>query len=52
MRDVTPEEVEELIDQLNVSYQQNDQALRIARDEQGYRMTIAPEVEGFGDPSG
>lgn len=46
MRDVTPEEVEELIDQLNVSYQQNDQALRIARDERGYRMTIATEVEG------
>lgn len=46
MRDVTPEEVEELVDQLNQSYREADQALRIVRDEQGYRMTIAPEVEG------
>ena len=46
MRDVTPQEVEELIDQLNQSYREADQALRIVRDEQGYRMSIAPEVEG------
>jgi segregation and condensation protein B len=45
MRDVTPEEVEELIAQLNESYKAADQALRIVRDERGYRMTIAPEVE-------
>jgi segregation and condensation protein B len=45
MRDVTPDEVEELIERLNESYRQADQALRIVRDEQGYRMTIAPEVE-------
>ncbi|MCH1495668.1 MAG: SMC-Scp complex subunit ScpB [Rubripirellula sp.] len=45
MRDVTPEEVEESITQLNESYKAADQALRIVRDERGYRMTIAPEVE-------
>src|SRR6056297_997085 len=45
MRDVTPEEVMTIIDHLNDSYRQADQALRIVNDEQGYRMTIAPEVE-------
>ncbi len=45
MRDVTPEEVEQIIEQLNDSYKESDQALRIVRDERGYRMTIAPEVE-------
>lgn len=45
MRDVTPEEVEEIIEKLNRSYRSADQALRIVRDERGYRMTIAPEVE-------
>ncbi len=45
MRDVSPEEVVLLIDQLNESYKEADQGLRIMRDEQGYRMSIAPEVE-------
>ncbi|NND99686.1 MAG: SMC-Scp complex subunit ScpB [Pirellulaceae bacterium] len=45
MRDVTPDEVIELIDQLNASYRATEQALRIVKDEQGYRMTIAPAVE-------
>jgi segregation and condensation protein B len=45
MRDVTPDEVEQYIEFLNESYRQADQALRIVRDEHGYRMTIAPEVE-------
>lgn len=45
MRDVTPKEVEHLIEQLNLSYKEADQALRIVNDERGYRMTIAPEVE-------
>ena len=45
MRDVTPEEVDEIIERLNESYREADQALRIRRDEHGYRMTIAPEVE-------
>ena len=45
MRDVSPEEVIVLIDQLNESYKEADQGLRIMREEQGYRMSIAPEVE-------
>ncbi len=45
MRDVSPEEVVDLVDELNQSYRQQRQALRVIRDEQGYRMTIAPEVE-------
>lgn len=47
MRDVTPEEVVEMIDELNQSYRQQRQALRIIRDELGYRMTISPEVESI-----
>ena len=45
MRDVTPEEVVETIDSLNESYREAEQGIRIIRDEQGYRMTIAPAVE-------
>ncbi|TWU51351.1 SMC-Scp complex subunit ScpB [Rubripirellula reticaptiva] len=45
MRDVTPEEVIGMIEHLNQSYRENDQALRIVGDENGYRMTVAPEVE-------
>ena len=45
MRDVTPDEIVELIKQLNQSYKDTDQALRIVQDEHGYRMTIAPGVE-------
>lgn len=45
MRDVTPEEVVAIIQQLNESYRQADQALRIVSDENGFRMTVAPEVE-------
>lgn len=47
MRDVTEEEVIEMIDGLNQSYQQAQQALRIIEDESGYRMSIAPAVEGI-----
>jgi len=45
MRDVSPEEIVVLIDQLNASYKEAEQGLRIVRDEQGFRMSIAPEVE-------
>ncbi len=45
MRDVSPEEVIEVIDQLNKSYRESDQAFRIIRDEHGYKLTIAPEIE-------
>ncbi|QDT10360.1 SMC-Scp complex subunit ScpB [Planctomycetes bacterium K23_9] len=45
MRDVTPEEVIEIIDGLNSSYREAEQGIRIVRDDHGYRMTIAPAVE-------
>ena len=47
MRGVQPEEVVTIIDRLNESYQEADQAIRIVRDQQGFRMAIAPEVEGI-----
>jgi segregation and condensation protein B len=47
MRDVSPQEVAELIEQLNDSYREARQALRIVRDDHGYRMTIAPQVESI-----
>ena len=45
MRDVTENEVVEMIERLNESYKSNDQALRIVEHEGGYRLTIAPSVE-------
>ena len=45
MRDVSPDEVVEIIGQLNQSYKDCEQALRIVEDDQGFRMTIAPAVE-------
>ncbi len=45
MRDVSPDEVQQIIDHLNESYKHHNQALRIVRDEHGYRMSIAPQVE-------
>ena len=52
MRDVTPEEVIEVIERLNQSYRDNDQAFRIIELDDGYRMGVAPAVEdvrvGFG----
>ncbi len=47
MRGVSPEEVIQLIDQLNQSYREADQAFRIVHDDHGYRMTIAAEVENI-----
>ncbi len=45
MRGVTPAEVLASIEQLNQSYRDQDQALRIVGGDEGFRMTIAPEVE-------
>lgn len=45
MRGVSPEEVVAAIEHLNRSYREHDQALRIVGDDQGYRMTVSPEVE-------
>ncbi|WP_197454716.1 SMC-Scp complex subunit ScpB [Stieleria varia] len=47
MRDVTEEEVIEIIQTLNESYRQAGQALRIVEEETGYRMTIAPAAESI-----
>lgn len=44
MRDVSATEVIAMIDSLNDSYRQNDQALRIVQDEGGYRMTVSPNT--------
>ena len=45
MRGVSEEEVIEVVDQLNQSYRDCGQALRVVGDETGYQMTIAPAVE-------
>ncbi|KAA1258501.1 Segregation and condensation protein B [Rubripirellula obstinata] len=45
IRGVEPDEVVSIIDGLNQSYRDQDQALRIVRDDFGFKMTIAPEVE-------
>lgn len=45
IRDVEPDEVVTIIDGLNQSYRDQDQALRIVRDDFGFKMTISPEVE-------
>jgi segregation and condensation protein B len=45
MRDVTPEDINRYVDQLNAGYQTNGQALRIHRDEDGLRMGVAPDME-------
>lgn len=45
MRDVTPDDVNGYVDRLNETYQANDQALRIHRDEDGFRMGVAPDME-------
>lgn len=45
MRGVSPGEVEQIIERLNVSYKEHDQALRIVRDDHGFKLAIAPQVE-------
>jgi segregation and condensation protein B len=46
MRDVTEDEVVEMIEALNRSYKEAGQALRILEEDGGYRLAIAPAVEG------
>ncbi len=45
MRDVTAADVNDYVDRLNEAYQANRQALRIHRDEDGFRMGVAPDLE-------
>jgi segregation and condensation protein B len=47
MRDVSPDEVEQMIERLNESYKEHDQALRIVRDDHGFKLSIAPQVESI-----
>lgn len=47
MRDVSPDEVLQMIDRLNESYKEHDQALRIVRDDHGFKLSIAPQVESI-----
>ncbi|TWT64794.1 SMC-Scp complex subunit ScpB [Allorhodopirellula solitaria] len=47
MRDMTPEEVIETIDSLQTSYREHRQGIRIAEDETGYRLIVAPEAESM-----
>jgi len=46
IRGVSPGEVDEIVARLNQSYVDNHQALRIASDDRGYRLTVAPQLEG------
>ncbi|TWU41026.1 SMC-Scp complex subunit ScpB [Novipirellula artificiosorum] len=45
MREVSAQEVVELIERLNESYRDAGQSLRIVQHDGGYRMTISPDVE-------
>ena len=45
MRDVSEDEVVATIKDLNQSYKEAEQAFRIVEQEDGYRLTIAPQVE-------
>ncbi|PHQ35889.1 SMC-Scp complex subunit ScpB [Rhodopirellula bahusiensis] len=45
MRGFSPEEVVEIIDNLNTSYRAERQGMRIVEQDGGYRMVLAPEVE-------
>lgn len=45
MRGVSPDEVEQIIESLNESYKQHHQALRVTRDDHGYKLSISPQVE-------
>ncbi|WP_404310325.1 SMC-Scp complex subunit ScpB [Neorhodopirellula lusitana] len=47
MRNMTPDEVEEIIAELNASYREQRQGIRVVQDEGGYRMVVAPEVESM-----
>ncbi|TWT95107.1 SMC-Scp complex subunit ScpB [Neorhodopirellula pilleata] len=47
MRDMTPDEVTEIIQRLNASYRELRQGIRIAQDDVGFRMIVAPEAESM-----
>jgi len=45
IRDVSVDDVSQEIDRLNESYKENDQALRIIRDDDGVRLGVAADLE-------
>ncbi|WP_153559341.1 SMC-Scp complex subunit ScpB [Roseimaritima sediminicola] len=45
IRNVSPREVEEIVDQLNSSYAEAGQAIRIETDSGGLQMVVAPQLE-------
>lgn len=47
MRGMTPEEVIVIVDDLQASYRAHRQGIRIAEDDTGYRIVVAPEVESI-----
>lgn len=47
MRDMTPEEVTEIIERLNAGYRELRQGIRIAQDDAGFQMIVAPEAESM-----
>lgn len=47
MRGMTPDEVIAIVDGLQASYRAHRQGIRIAEDETGYRIVVAPEVESI-----
>ena len=47
MRDMTIDEVNEIVESLNESYRENRQGVRVAKNEAGYAMVVAPEAESM-----
>jgi segregation and condensation protein B len=47
MRGVTSAELDELVQELNLTYQSEGAPYRIVSVEDGYRMELAPDVRGF-----
>lgn len=47
MRDMTIDEVNEMVDALNTSYRENRQGIRVAKSDAGYSMVVAPEAESM-----
>lgn len=47
IRNMSVDEVTEIIDSLNTSYRTERQGIRIVHDDTGYRMVVAPEAESM-----
>lgn len=49
MRDITPDEVREAVEQLNVEYRVDDSAMTIVETAAGYRMVLREDLERVRD---